>query len=188
MGRHSARLVIPALLLSISSCYQTDLPKTIWIEESWNDEEVAQIHRAIDGWNNFSREYCGEDIIIYGGRFADENGFNSETDPADQHNVIYKTAEPDENYEFLANVTNRPNIGGYATKTDILIFTFHDYISAHLYIVALHELGHWIGLIHIGNDPNAVMYPSAPADRLSGLTQKDKQAFCLVHGCCVKEP
>lgn len=188
MGRHSARLVILILLLSVFGCYQVDLPKTIWIEKRWNDEEVAQIRRAIDEWNRFSREYCGEDIIVYGGRLIDPNGFQSEIDPGDQYNIIYKTAEPDENYEFLADVTGRPKIGGYATKTDILIFTFQDYISAHLYIVALHELGHWVGLIHIGNDPNVVMYPAPPADRLSGLTKKDKQAFCLVHGCCTKEP
>ncbi|MEK9158710.1 MAG: matrixin family metalloprotease [Patescibacteria group bacterium] len=188
MDRHSARLVILALLLAMFGCYQTDLPKTLWIEDSWNDEETTQIHRAIDEWNRFSREYCGEDIIIYGGRLIDPNGFQSEIDPGDEYNIIYKTAEPDESYEFLVDVTDQPNIGGYATKTDILIFTFHDYISAHLYIVALHELGHWVGLIHIGNDPNVIMYPAAEAGKFSGLTKKDKQAFCLVHGCCAKEP
>lgn len=187
MGRRSAKLVILVLLLSVFGCYQTDLPKTIWIEESWNDEEVIQIHRAIDEWNRFSREYCGQDIIIYDGRFADENGFNYETDPADQHNTIYKIDAPDENHKFLEKIAGH-EVGGYATKTDILIFTFKENVNEYLYDVVLHELGHWVGIIHIGNDPDVIMYPSASTVKFRHLTQKDKQAFCLVHGCCTKEP
>jgi len=46
--------------------------------------------------------------------------------------------------------------------------------------IALHELGHFVGLDHI-NDPNAVMYPVANG-RIA-FTDNDKRAFCCQHEC-----
>ncbi len=187
MDWRGARLVIFSILLTVSGCYQVDLPKAIWIEESWTAEEETQIRLAIDEWNRFGREYCGEDIINYVGRFADPDGFQSETDPDDSYNTIYKISQPDKYYYFLVKSLGH-DLGGYATKSDILIFTFQENVSQNSYSITLHELGHWVGLTHIEDDENAVMYPSAPTGPAVVLTKKDKQAFCIVHGCCVKEP
>lgn len=188
MARHVARVVIVILALSLLSCGWVDLPKTLWLDDKWNEEETQKIHQAIDEWNKFGREYCGEDIIIYGGRFIDKNGFDLKTDPDDNDSVIYKIDKKNEIHDFLVGVAGHP-INGYGMRSDILLFTFpEEAIGQDIRNVAMHEMGHWLGLAHIPNEKNAIMYQAVTSDPTATLTKKDKQAFCIVHGCCVKEP
>jgi len=54
---------------------------------------------------------------------------------------------------------------------------------AHLRAVALHELGHFIGLAHFTNKPSVMSDSEFPDATITHLTEADLEAFCITYDC-----
>jgi hypothetical protein len=178
----------PALMLAslLGGCVEP-LPKEVMIEDRFSADEERMIVAAIDEWNRIGLEYLGlEKILIYQGRYRDPDGFD-ELDLDDGRSVIYR-GQDDRYYRFLSdhNEAGRTLLG-YGTTADVLLFTFTLDTPEEFQHVALHELGHFLGLGHVPDDKNAVMYELTFDNPPLRLTRTDIQDFCLVFDC-IKQP
>lgn len=104
-----------------------------------------------------------------------------------------------EAYEEYEDISNNGMIAGYNCGNDILVFDFNlkNYLSEKdgeqkysncFYRTVLHEFGHWVGLMHVPDteDRPVMSAVGEPDDCRSDrplLTEKDIDAFCLVHDC-----
>lgn len=188
MDRCRSYLAITAVAaLFATSCLGVDtlapeLPRPIYIEAAFSDDEVVIIEASIAEWNVLSLECLGVPALEYLGRYNDPDGFQPE-DFLDDRGVVYREPVDGENYAFLQSQEKFADyslIGGYATVGDVLIFVENlntDEIFQH---VALHELGHHLGLRHIEDDHEAVMYLGGVSRHLN---DSDREAFCVVHDC-----
>lgn len=188
MDRCRAYLVITVLAaLFAASCLEVDtlapkLPRPIYIEAAFSDDEVAIIEASIAEWNTLSLEYLGVPALEYLGRYDDPDGFQPE-DLLDGPGVVYRESVDGESYDFLQSqekFADYPLIGGYATPGDVLIFVENISTDEMFRHVALHELGHHLGLQHIKDDQEAVMYLGGVSRHLNN---SDREAFCIVHDC-----
>ncbi len=60
---------------------------------------------------------------------------------------------------------------------------FHENCVRHLRAVALHELGHFIGLAHFTHRPSVMSDSEFPDPTITHLTEADIEAFCIVYDC-----
>ena len=187
MLRLVARLVTLAAALALAAGCAPELPKEIYADDAFTADEEAMLVEMIDEWNRVGREYLGrEEILIYRGRFSDANGFDPD-DLGDDHSVIYRGTE-DQYYEYLdGSGDDGLTLLGYGTTADVLLFTFQLADEQAFRHVALHELGHFLGLGHVPDDTTAVMYYLTGADPPIRLNRTDLQDFCLVYSC-IRQP
>jgi len=81
----------------------------------------------------------------------------------------FREMRPDDDYaEYLAGVDPAE---------------FHENCVADLRAVALHELGHFIGLAHFTHRPSIMSDSEFPDTVITHLTDADIEAFCLVYDC-----
>jgi hypothetical protein len=191
-------LVIAALGTTVAGCGITpDLPRHFSIDDRFADDEQAQIRAAAEAWNVVGREYFGSDqILICDGTIGVPDGFNI-SDFADDRHVAYLGIN-DANYQMLTSSLG-PYACGEGTLEDIVLFTFYMHYDGQtreeylnfLRMLATHELGHFLGLLHVMDDGQAVMAPSTvmreQGDHPNTLDTRDIQDFCRFHHC-LKEP
>lgn len=203
MDRLFTRLVTlfaaACLLINLSACQMLadDLPKDIMLDDNFSEVQEETFLKAVDNWNRVGREYLGYDIIIYQGRYADEEDFFPLEDMNDGNNVIYNVEERDEWYDYLYSVYIQGKyqdaaVAGFGVEEDVLLFDFviagvvedtmeeddpvEEFQAKYLHYlqyVMVHELGHWVGIQHI-NSMNSdgiqpVMYPEGNADTINGF-------------------
>lgn len=193
MDRRRAALVTVVLSASLfaASCIMEvdllapDLPRPIYIETAFSDEETGAIMANMAEWNAMSQDCLGVPAFEYLGRYDDPNDFQPE-DMLDDRAVVYRLAEGDETHEFLMSIEmyKKGGIGGYATLGDVLMFISPGLATGNFWAINMHELGHHLGLQHIKDDPRAVMDVGVDTEAGEGhLTEKDRDAFCVVHDC-----
>lgn len=180
------KLLVCTACPALSAGCAQDLPKTVMIDDAFTAEEESMIVEMIDEWNSVGREYLGLDrIIVYQGRCRDPNGFDP-GDLEDGRSVVYRGSY-DRYYRYLQNVDDDGlTLLGYGTNADVILFTFNFEDEQEFRHVALHELGHFLSLLH-APDSEAVMYYLTPDDPPTRLTWTDIKAFCLVYDC-LKQP
>lgn len=196
MARHFGRLVgLVCWCVCLNACnFGDNLPKTLWLDQAWNDQEALVIVQEVEVWNAMCREYVGFDCIeIARGRHADPDGFDLE-DLSDGRHVIYRVSEMDDPYRYLSEDESCPAkprcISGWSTEEDTLIFVFmwgRWGCAECMRGTVLHELGHFLSLMHVNFDPTALMYSGHQESEVLWLTANDIRAFCLVHDC-LKDP
>jgi len=173
------RSVLVAAALAVAACGR-ELPQDIYIDSSWSPEETAIIEASIVEWNELSRTHLKDPrpVLAYRGRFTDE--FQS-ADFGDDFHVIYRIGRLDQVPEFLRD--DPP--GGYGSYGDMLIFTFNicegcDEYYDNLRTVALHEIGHFLGLSHYEHRAG-IMQPGNYD--VKHLQAADVEEFCCVYEC-----
>lgn len=187
MDRRRATLVMAVLAaLLAASCLEVDimapdLPRPVYIDTAFSDEEVAAIQASMAEWDAMSMECLGVPAFEYLGRYEDPDGFQLE-DMLDDRAIIYRLSNDSEAYKFLESQEMYKNrgLGGYATLGDVLMFMEEGDTIETFQPCVLHELGHHLGLLHIMDDPGAVMDMDVGSDH---LTEIDREAFYIVHDC-----
>jgi hypothetical protein len=171
-----------AISMSILAGCMPDLPRDVYIEGRFSDEEVALLEDAIAIANReLGDELLGHPVLRYRGRASDDDGFQF-ADFDDDRALVYVLDPESPEYQWLVEVTE-DRFGGYATLSDLLVRPLPRLGGDRdrFRFIALHELGHFLGLTH-NPDPGAVMYPGSGTPS-SGYTLADREAFCLVYDC-----
>jgi len=196
MDRARQALLVALLLTAsgplLNGCAQ-DLPLDVWLDTAFDQEEAAAINRAIEGWNGVCLERLAEPTRCLNvvGRIREQ--FRPEAFSDDRH-VIYKLATDS---EWPRDPLDE-DTAGYGTRADVLIktHTFADFafpitwskaVIRHEYLVwlehlALHELGHLLGMMHFDHRPG-VMNKWDDSGYDERLTEADIDQFCLVYEC-----
>jgi hypothetical protein len=174
-----ARRFLVLVTLPFLGCAEP-LPKALYIESRFTEEEAGAIATAIEEVNRSLGEgLLGRPALMYEGRFHDSDGFTAD-DFSDGIHAVYKVSRDSPEYGWLLEVTTRKRFRGYATLADVLFFVDPEDLAFSGYRpLMLHELGHFIGMSH-SPDPGAVMHTPPGAD---AYTESDKEAFCLIYRC-----
>ena len=193
MARYSYYLVILSVASALSGCVtEPELPRDIHIEDDFSVDQEEVLLSAIDSWNAVSLQCTGEEAINYVGLYNDPNGFD-ENDFGDSYNVIYLGDRDSEVYQdiledVLGSYGEELYPVGYGTSADVILFPNPNDTLEDMRQVALHELGHFLGIQHNQMSPeffeeelSSVMFH--PNDTVGLLTKIDMEAFCIVHYC-----
>lgn len=180
------------LLLTTGGCAQ-ELPVEIWLDTAFDQEETAAIRRAVDEWNELCRHRLADPqaCLAEVGRVREE--FRPEAFSDDRH-VVYKLATDS---EWPRDPLDE-DTAGYGTRSDVILKThtfadspFNPYWPKSLlryeYLLwlqhlALHELGHLLGLMHFNHRPG-VMNKWDKSGYDEHLSEADIDQFCLVYQC-----
>jgi len=176
--------LLGAVTVILSACGQ--YPREIYIDERFSPEEVGEIRRAIREVNTLARLIDEDRLVEFAGRFSDGNGKFEQSNVDNDRNELYRIGSADECLDFVDDYEDEysslDNLNGFYTGTDIGILVFNtERTGRPLWFVAMHELGHFVGMGHVTTNRHAVMHPHACcADH---FTEADKEEFCLEHGC-----
>jgi hypothetical protein len=186
-------LVLLLLTTVHAGCGRQELPVTVRLHDEFTEREAALIVEAIDQVNlSLGKNLYGEDVIVYAGRIADEDGFTIE-DFGDDTHVIYRVPTAPDYLLDTAEEQGYIELGGYGTIEDVLIFA--DVALARRWTrtrkkefrhLLLHEFGHFLGMMH-SDDPHAIMVPRGDTT-VTDYTDEDKRNFCIIYDCAMRPP
>ncbi len=193
MARLCLGLGLTLALLTAAGCGR-DLPLEVFLQDTWEGLELQGVQEAIDEWNTAagSRLRDPRTVIDVAGRTDDEFDIS---DLGDSMHAIYRISEKTPEYQELEDAVG--GMQGYGTYNDVLILTFMVFVpdpeaipeamagdpTAHLRALALHELGHFIGVAHFNHEPGIMNSTEYPDPTITHLTDADLAAFCIAHDC-----
>jgi hypothetical protein len=172
-----------SLVIALAAACMPDLPRDVAIERRFSAAEVALLEHAIAEANReLGDALLGHPVLTYRGRFDDPDGFGFDDFDDDRHGFYVLDITGPE-YAWVRDTTER-SFGGYATLADLLVrpLTDLDDRSDRFHRIALHEIGHFLGMTH-SPDPESLMYVGPHSVAITGFTISDKRSFCLVHDC-----
>lgn len=156
--------------------YKLPVHKTLYLERRLFDDQMEHILAAAIEWSEVTNGQVVFDIK----RMPQRN-----IDPADA--IIVLNVTPDYPEAILLDATNEHTTLGFFNDTHGLAYIafIDERIDAEDYTsVAMHEMGHSLGLEHIKGFEGigALMYPSV---ELGGnhITQTDLRHFCKLYHC-----
>jgi hypothetical protein len=186
-----ARRLVPVVIAAAAAVFGTggcfpELPRDVQIERRFSDHEVNVLLQAIDQANReLGEDLLDTPVLMYRGRFEDPDGFHFD-DFGDDVSVLYQLDPESPEYVWTRD-TLQHAYGGYATLADLMVLPLDNLGSdARFKRVAMHEIGHFLGLTH-SPDPGSLMYGEGIRSDVDGFTYSDKLMFCMVHDC-VREP
>lgn len=162
------------------------LPRELFLDATLAAPEAAQVRRAVDVANErLGQALGGEPVLALAGPYADPDGF-SYADLDDGVHVVYPLDASSPEYRWIADTTGQ-EYGGYGTLGDVLLIARlpADASAAERDAyrqLALHELGHFLGMTH-NPDPASIMNAGPWHAPLATYTDADLRAFCIIYGC-----
>lgn len=172
--------------LMLAACGR-EFPRDIYLDARFSKAEVAEIKEAIAEVNKLGRLIGEERLIEVAGRFKDDDGRFGQDNVDNDDDELYRIGSPGECWDFVEDFQDEfgdiGNLNGFYTGTDvgILIFNLNRPDRPTTRYVAMHELGHFVGMHHVIGNSWAVMAPSGYGPQ--AFTSADKEEFCLQHGC-----
>ena len=163
-----------------------EFPREISIDDRFTRSEMADIRSAVAEVNKLG-ELIGEDRLIeISGTFHDGDGRFGQDNIDDGCDELYRCGTASDCLDFVRQYEDEyssyDNLYGFYTGTDIGLMVFNiDRAGRPLKFVAMHELGHFVGMLHVTNNRNAVMHANACC--ADSFTAADREEFCLRHGC-----
>lgn len=174
-----ARCLVPLVVLA--GC-MPEMPRDVYIESRFDDREELLLRDALERANQeLGVALLGHPVISYQGRIVDPDGFRFE-DFDDDDAVFYLLDRNSAEYAWTRDALHS-DYGGYATLADLMVLSRDELGSDERFQrVALHEIGHFLGLTH-SPDPGALMHGNGIRPDVDGFTYSDKLMFCMVHDC-----
>jgi len=162
------------------------ITRKVFIDSAFTEYEHRIIEDAIDEWHratNYLVKFEIVDACLSAGVkgaviFKKVNGNNAVVQ--DITNEMLRTGEINEKYRLI----------GYYDKFDInpTIYLVDDRINneADYKAIAMHEIGHSLGINLHTNDLNSIMFPFIN-DNAGCLTKADLSLFCSIYRCNVED-
>lgn len=174
------RVLFALMLLTVLSC-STDEPITLRLDPSWSAADVASIEQAVNDWNAVTLP-SSQLAITSGGAIYIEHA-----DPMIRLLAQGLTREQIFQLEGLPELAANPSIGlgGWCYARERLVQINPSPLPGSTYAIALHELGHVLGLRHTRDDVGVMSIIAPPPAALVDfrLTPSDL-AECRRAGRC----
>jgi hypothetical protein len=168
------------LSIVVSGCnFLGELPKDIYIEEAFSEQEAFLIRQAVYETNRDLLEPClGFPGLVYQGRY--EADFQLAEAAEKPEGIVYRLEADDPIVDYASEAVEY-RIVGYATGHFLLIVP--DKIRENgIKGITSHELGHYVGLSHNLDTVDALMSESRDVETRQ-FTDADRERFSMVHGC-----
>lgn len=174
-----------------------DLPITVWTDDRFDDVERAAMVRAMNVWDRetLAKRRDKSPLFINAGLISNKE-LNKDAAYDDQIITYNVVSEDEKDYfsEFADSQGRLPN--GVCVGNDVALGLFRysaadraeaDY-GYDVESLAIHELGHLLGLPHATDrDKASVMWPAAiwivDENGEPTITEHDVQAFCDLYPC-----
>lgn len=156
-------------------------PMNVNIVNEFSDDQIQIIENAAQDWNKFSK---GRVVINFNIKWIPQEQFSESVYKDFPDKTIWlKTGNEPEvvklfmKYSVIADAFTVNNFM-------VIVDPFNNLANEKLYIIALHEFGHFLSLEHI--------YPKYPALMNVGgnngnFTNYDKMEFCFLYKCDYKK-
>ena len=190
MGRFFALFILTSFIfLSCSFREQrckapaniNNLQKIVYIDKSFDEDEVAAITSAIHNWE-CSTNHIVMFNLVYDASAADYLSAN--------HNdslFIIRVYSDDERImtidnQYFTKITQLHTVGLYHGDDYIpTIFLVEDRLDGHIKAITTHELGHALNLDH-NDSKDSIMYLDI-GEGSKRITKRDVDTFCELYGC-----
>lgn len=204
MSRSWHHLLVVLIGVLGLACAPLKGTKHICVDSSFIDSQQGLIRKAFGTWNKLGQEYVGYDLLADDGD-CELPEFKID-DLNDDTHAIYNAVRG-EAFQRIRKNDSKSSLA-FTTTADSVIFTFvayryivggcvdstikctnPDYDTAYFEAIVTHELGHYLGLTHVENDPVAVMNSRASWFYNSTVfTVEDLRSFCKWYDCTEKDP
>lgn len=208
MGRHRVFLLGSTLTLLVGGCGEwQQLPVELYIDSHFSETERAGILAAVDEWNYRAGGLYRHGDSVFKVVGETDDTFN-EHDTEDGAHVIYRIGEPTSDEQYVQQ-QNGGWVVGNSTLGDcfLILYSFErffeetydiapidveageiPYVEKSRYVfirnVALHELGHMLGLTHYAYERGVMDQRGTPfIGHEVYLEDADLVAFCEIYDC-----
>lgn len=185
-------LIVLAISLVSAACAAPELeyPLHMRLADNAPTEAKSGVREAAETWNSLSREKLGYDIIIIDEEYEHTSAKRALNNR--QHDIF--STEMNEYEKVMGQdwlgicVRQQRSHGFYvdvAFAPERKVYSWSaGFTDTAYYFIALHELGHALGLTHT-SDPQSLMYGSSQefSDIPLEITSDAERAFCEIHGC-----
>lgn len=153
MSRTAASRAALLIATVLAGCGDGDTVEC-WVEPSFSDQQRTELYHAAEAWNHTANRY----ISLEG---------NPDTECKimlrDEEHIPYRPLEPDGRIEIVDGLARKSKYVYLRRGIDVSRFP----------LVALHEMGHLIGVQHLPEGKFGVMGPHTRDDGVAELTSDD---------------
>lgn len=156
-------------------------PMKINITNEFSDNQIKIIQQAANDWNKFTKGKVIINLIL--NWIPPEPFSESFYKDYSEKTIWMKTGNEDEVVKLFLKYSIIGN--GFTIGNTMIVINQFDNITANeLYIIVIHELGHFISCEHINKKYPALMNVTG---NYGHFTNYDKAEFCYIYKCNYKD-